>query len=39
VDPAYHGPPETLADECDGCRIVFLREYVSIYMRRKGPEP
>ena len=33
VDPV---PPEALADECDGCRIVFLREYVSIYTRRWG---
>lgn len=28
--------PEALADGCDGCRIVFLREYVSIYTRRRG---
>ena len=34
VDPV---PPETLADECEGCRIVFLREYVSIYTRRLSP--
>ena len=33
VDPV---PPESLADECDGCRVVFLREYVSIYTRRRG---
>ena len=30
-------PAEALADECDGCRVVFLREYVSIYTRpRRG---
>ena len=29
-------PPEALADDCDGCRIVFLREYVSIYTRPTG---
>jgi hypothetical protein len=34
VDPV---PPESLADECDGCRIVFQREYVSIYTRRRAP--
>ena len=33
VDPV---PPEPLADECDGCRIVFLREYVSIYTRSRA---
>jgi len=32
-------PPEALADECDGCRVVVLREYVSIYTRRRDPEP
>ena len=34
VDPV---PPDALADECDGCRAVFLREFVSIYTRRRGP--
>lgn len=29
-------PAEALADDCDGCRVVLLREYVSIYTRRKG---
>jgi hypothetical protein len=29
-------PAEALRDECDGCRIVFMREYVSIYTRRRG---
>jgi hypothetical protein len=33
LDPV---PPASLADDCDGCRIVFLREYVSIYTRRRG---
>ena len=28
-------PAQALADECDGCRVVFMREYVSIYTRRK----
>jgi hypothetical protein len=35
MDPV---PAEALADECDGCRVVFMREYVSIYTRRRGPE-
>lgn len=28
--------PELLADECDGCRIVFHLEYVSLYTRRRA---
>ena len=29
-------PAEALADECDGCRVVFMREFVSIYTRKVG---
>ena len=29
-------PPEALADECEGCRIVFQREYVSIHTRPRA---
>ncbi len=32
VDPV---PADALAEQCDGCRIVFMREYVSIYTRRR----
>lgn len=28
--------PEALGEECEGCRIVFQREYVSIYTRRRA---
>ena len=32
VDPV---PPDALADECHGCQLVFQREFVSIYTRRR----